>query len=202
MQRAFKSATGIFLILTLGCVITAVAQDWPQWRGPNRDAKAIGFHVPATWPKTLTKKWETKVGDGVATPALVDGKLYVFTRQHENEILRCLDAFTGEDVWHQEYASAAAQGPAGGFPGPRSSPTVSPHDDCSPAVTFVGVSTTASPSARAAPGNPSAPVAIIASAMNRQYLPVTHVRGGEPTSCPQGTPRLTFHHAKWYGVNR
>jgi outer membrane protein assembly factor BamB len=108
----------------LACGIPAVAQDWPQWRGPNRDAKATGFHVPATWPKTLSKKWQVKVGDGVATPALVGNKLYVFTRQKENEILRCLDAITGDELWHQEYASAAAQGAAGGFPGPRSSPTV------------------------------------------------------------------------------
>ena len=34
------------------------AQDWPQWRGPNRDAKATGFNVPKTWPKELTQKWE------------------------------------------------------------------------------------------------------------------------------------------------
>jgi outer membrane protein assembly factor BamB len=124
MQRASNLPAGVFVVLTFACGISAVAQDWPQWRGPNRDAKATGFHAPATWPKTLAKKWQVKVGDAVATPALVGGKLYVFTRQHENEILRCLDAFTGDEVWHQEYASAAAQGAAGGFPGPRSSPTV------------------------------------------------------------------------------
>ena len=54
--------------------------DWPQWRGPNRDAKVTGFTAPETWPKELTKKWKVTVGDGVATPALVGDKLYVFTR--------------------------------------------------------------------------------------------------------------------------
>ncbi len=53
-------------------------QDWPQWRGPNRDAIATGFKAPQTWPKALTKKWKVTVGDGVATPALVGDKLYVF----------------------------------------------------------------------------------------------------------------------------
>src|SRR5262245_62143426 len=50
-----------------------LAQEWPQWRGPNRDAKASGFHAPAAWPKDLSKKWSVPVGNGVATPALVDG---------------------------------------------------------------------------------------------------------------------------------
>ncbi len=124
MQRTIRTAVFTVVFTMLAYSGAAPPQDWPQWRGENRDAKATGFHTPATWPKTLTKKWQVKVGDGVATPALVDGKLYVFTRQHENEILRCLDAFTGDEAWHQEYASAAAQGAAGGFPGPRSSPTV------------------------------------------------------------------------------
>ena len=26
-----------------------VAQDWPQWRGPNRDGKVVGFAAPETW---------------------------------------------------------------------------------------------------------------------------------------------------------
>ena len=43
---------------------TGFAQDWPQWRGPNRDAKAEGFTVPKTWPKELTQRWKVRVGEG------------------------------------------------------------------------------------------------------------------------------------------
>ena len=50
---------GVFLMSGGG----AVGQDWPQWRGPNRDAKAGGFEAPAIWPKELTKKWSVTVGD-------------------------------------------------------------------------------------------------------------------------------------------
>ncbi len=49
----------------------AWAQDWPQWRGPNRDGKVTGFTVPKTWPKTLTQKWTAAVGTGVSSPVLV-----------------------------------------------------------------------------------------------------------------------------------
>jgi outer membrane protein assembly factor BamB len=102
----------------------SAAQDWPQWRGPNRDAKMTGFNVPASWPKELSKKWQVTVGDGVATPALVGNRLYIFTRQDDKEILRCLDAATGNEIWQKSYEAEGATGPARNFAGPRSSPTV------------------------------------------------------------------------------
>ena len=102
----------------------ASAQDWPQWRGTNRDAKATGFKAPATWPKELTQKWKVTIGDGVATPALVGDKLYVFSRQGGDEVIHCLDANTGKELWQDKYTAEPATGAAGSFPGPRSSPTV------------------------------------------------------------------------------
>ena len=46
------------------------AQDWPQWRGMNRDGKVTGFIAPETWPAELTKNWAVTVGFGDSTPAL------------------------------------------------------------------------------------------------------------------------------------
>src|SRR6266404_228122 len=103
---------------------TVLAQDWPQWRGPNRDAKATGFTAPKTWPKQLTQKWKVTVGDGVATPALVGDKLYVFSRQDGNEVIRCLNAADGKEIWKDKYETGGATGPAASFSGPRSSPAV------------------------------------------------------------------------------
>src|SRR4051794_15560361 len=83
------------IMLVLSCLAATMAggvfgQDWPQWRGPNRDGKAPDFKAPKAWPKELTQKWKVSVGDGAATPALVGDKLYVFSRQEGNEVLRCL----------------------------------------------------------------------------------------------------------------
>jgi outer membrane protein assembly factor BamB len=117
----------------VGCVLLLSAagvraQDWPQWRGPNRDAKVTGFKTPKTWPKELTKKWTVTVGRGVATPALVGDKLYVFTLEDGNEVTRCLDAAKGEEIWKDKYEAKGVTGFAAGrngeFSGPRSSPTV------------------------------------------------------------------------------
>lgn len=102
----------------------AAAQDWPQWRGANRDGRAADFKAPKSWPKELTQKWKVTVGDGVATPSLAGDRLYVFARQDGNEILRCLNAADGKEIWSDKYESLGASGPAQSFSGPRSSPAV------------------------------------------------------------------------------
>ncbi|MHB0956646.1 MAG: PQQ-binding-like beta-propeller repeat protein [Pirellulaceae bacterium] len=121
-----KVRTVAVLCVAVACLLTswARAQDWPQWRGSNRDAKASGFVAPATWPEQLNEQWKVTVGDGVSTPAIVDDKIYVFTRQEAAEVIRCLDAATGKEIWQDRYETAGASGPAASFSGPRSSPAV------------------------------------------------------------------------------
>src|SRR5438477_5569979 len=124
MKKKKRITLLVFSCLASIIASVASAQDWPQWRGPNRDAKAPDFKAPKTWPKDLTQKWKVIVGDGVATPALLGDNLYVFSRQDGNEITRCLDAATGKELWQEKYESLGATGPASGFSGPRSSPTL------------------------------------------------------------------------------
>lgn len=102
----------------------AAAQDWPQWMGPSRDGSVAGFTAPAAWPAELTKSWSVSIGDGVATPALVGDRIYTFTRDETDEIIRCLNIQTGEEIWSDRYPMAGADGAARSFAGPRSSPAV------------------------------------------------------------------------------
>ncbi len=81
----------------------ALAQDWPQWRGPNRDGAVKSFQKPAPWPETLTEPWKLEVGLGYATPVLVGDRIYMFSRQGGDEIMRALDAGTGEVIWSTRY---------------------------------------------------------------------------------------------------
>jgi outer membrane protein assembly factor BamB len=116
-------------VVLVGCVALifascVLAQDWPQWRGPNRDGKLSGFTTPQQWPAELTQQWKTTVGYGDSTPALVGDKLYVFARQGEEEVTICLDAADGKELWKDKYTAQAVTGPAARHPGPRSSPAV------------------------------------------------------------------------------
>jgi outer membrane protein assembly factor BamB len=113
------------VILVLIMTKVALSQEWPQWRGINRDGKVIGFETPKTWPAELTPKWKITVGLGDASPVLAGGKLYTFTREGEGEVIRCLDAATGEEFWQYKYPALAITGPASSqHPGPRSTPVV------------------------------------------------------------------------------
>ena len=53
--------SGWALAFALLPLVNAAAQDWPQWRGPNRDAKANNFNAPQDWPAELTQKWKVTV---------------------------------------------------------------------------------------------------------------------------------------------
>lgn len=101
------------------------AQDWPQWRGPNRDGSASAMR--AEWPKALTEQWKITVGLGHASPVVADGKIYVFARQGEEETLLSLDAATGKEIWKSSQPISYTMHPAatGHGKGPKSTPVVS-----------------------------------------------------------------------------
>jgi outer membrane protein assembly factor BamB len=119
----WRVAGVVFGIVAMGAA--AAAQDWPQWRGPSRDGTIAAFKEPAKWPATLTKRWNVEVGSGYATPLVVGNRLYVFTRQGDNEVMRALDAGTGKEIWRTSYAAPFKMNPATAphGPGPKSTPT-------------------------------------------------------------------------------
>jgi outer membrane protein assembly factor BamB len=101
------------------------AEDWPQFLGPRRDGTYQGKALPK-WPANGPKLlWKKNVGAGFAGPAVVNGKLYLFHRQNEKEILECMDAAKGTVIW-KSIADAAYVDQFGFDNGPRAVPTV--HD--------------------------------------------------------------------------
>jgi outer membrane protein assembly factor BamB len=114
------SATVIALILISS--LTSYSQDWPQWRGIGRDSKVTGFKVPSAWPAELKQEWKVTVGFGDGTPILAGNMIYLNTRQGTDEVVLCLDAATGKELWKSQYPSTAVTGPAAAHPGPRSTP--------------------------------------------------------------------------------
>ncbi len=120
-----------FILISLTCFILGLitkgicfSQDWPQFRGTGRDGKVTGFKPPVSWPAELVPQWKVIVGFGDATPALVGKMIYLHTRQGDDEVIRCLDAATGKELWKDSYPAPAVTGPSGSHPGPRSSPAV------------------------------------------------------------------------------
>lgn len=130
MKNANRAARVIVGCVVLLGVTFIQAEDWPQWRGPLRNNKAPAFKEPGTWPKELTQKWKVKVGLGDAGPVLVGDKVYSFTREDNDEVIRCLEAVSGKEVWMNKYAAKTVTGAAKGHPGPRSTPVAGDGKIC------------------------------------------------------------------------
>lgn len=104
----------------------ASSSDWPQWRGQNRDGAAGGASLPQAWPEQLKLKWKVDVGLGYAAPITVGNRVYLFTRQEPDEVLRALDVESGKTVWQTGYAAPYKPNPAATGKhgtGPKSTPT-------------------------------------------------------------------------------
>ncbi len=83
----------------------AAAADWPQWRGPGRDGAVASFEAPRAWPKSLKLKWKVPAGEGHSSPVVSGGRIYVHTRQGEQEVVAALEFATGKVVWRDSYAA-------------------------------------------------------------------------------------------------
>ncbi len=124
-MKSFRLITFLISFVLFSTTANKIfCQDWPQFRGINRDCVVTGFKAPATWPASLTQVWKVNVGTGDATPVLVGKKLYLNTRQGGDEVILCLDAATGRELWKNSYPANAVTGPASSHPGPRSTPAI------------------------------------------------------------------------------
>jgi outer membrane protein assembly factor BamB len=96
---------GAAIAASLYAMPVMFAQDWPQWRGPNRDGAVSAFREPGAWPEALKQQWKIEVGLGYATPLVVGQRLYLFTRQGEEEVMSALDAASGKVLWRTAYSA-------------------------------------------------------------------------------------------------
>lgn len=121
-----SSATSFLLFALTALAPDAAAQEWPQWRGPNRDGAAASFREPAKWPAQLTRRWVKDVGLGYATPLLAGDRVYIFTRQGEAEVMTALDAGSGQQIWRSSYPAPFLMNPATRphGAGPKSTPAL------------------------------------------------------------------------------
>ncbi len=115
----------------VGCFLLAFlfsfslsAQDWPQILGPNRDGIYHGPALAKTWPKEGPKVlWQKNVGTGFAGPSVRDGKLILFHRVATVEVIDCLNATNGTNIWQFKYPTAYTDN-FGFDNGPRAVPTI------------------------------------------------------------------------------
>lgn len=105
---------------------TAFSEDWPQWRGVDRDgvwhAEGLVDELPAG---QIPLQWSVPVGPGYSGPTVADGRVYVSDRQAEggkqSERILCFDSTSGKPLWVHEYEATYSISYTAG---PRASVTI------------------------------------------------------------------------------
>ena len=91
-----------YTLVILALISTAIAADWPQWRGPHRDAISSETGLLPEWPAGGPKLlWQLRdLGDGYATPAVAGERVFVMAnRGVDNEFVTALSVSGGKPVW-------------------------------------------------------------------------------------------------------
>ncbi len=103
--RSISIATACFVLL--GATNCCVSEDWPQWRGPDRDGvwHETGLIDRFTTPQ-LPIKWRVPLGPGYCGPTVAKGRVYVMdrlTKPTDVERILCFDEHTGHLLWEHSY---------------------------------------------------------------------------------------------------
>ena len=96
------------IVILLSCLSAAIsnamAEDWPQFRGPTGQGLSGATGLPIEWSETENIAWKVAIpGLGWSSPVIKGGHVFLTTavpvdEGHELRTL-CLDARSGETVW-------------------------------------------------------------------------------------------------------
>lgn len=102
----------------------ARGEDWPQFLGPARNGVYAAADLAVTWPKPgPAVLWKKDVGQGFSGPVVASGKLILFHRAGDSEVVACLNALTGQRIWATE-SPTRYRDDFGFDEGPRGTPTI------------------------------------------------------------------------------
>jgi outer membrane protein assembly factor BamB len=107
-------------------VLTALAgaADWPQFRGPRRDGVSKEKSLRQSWPaKGPPVLWQANLGPGYSGPIVSGGRVVVFYRSGDKEVVACRDAGRGKSLWKYAYPTAY-EDDFGKGDGPRATPVI------------------------------------------------------------------------------
>jgi outer membrane protein assembly factor BamB len=124
MSRLTRLVTACIALSAVSC---ALAGDWPQWNGPNRDGKSADTGLLTQWPVAGPKlAWRaTGVGKGYSTVAVLGDRLYTMGDRHNAGWVMGVSADGGTILWSTKVgAPGSPSQPGYDYPGPRCTPAV------------------------------------------------------------------------------
>lgn len=100
----------------------ALAQDWPRYLGPDGSGKVEG-NIRTNWKEKKPKElWSKDLGKGCTSFAIAGDKVVVMGNKNDTDIVWCLDAATGKELWTHKYPEKLDPKLYDG--GPNATPTI------------------------------------------------------------------------------
>lgn len=97
-----SSALLILVISMLGTPAGALADNWPQWRGPNFNGVAPGEGYPVKWGPEENVVWKASLpGRSGSTPAVWGNRIFVSSPGDGRNLLLCFDR-DGQELWRAD----------------------------------------------------------------------------------------------------
>lgn len=117
------SITAICILGFTANVSNRALNDWPQWRGVNRDGKSAERGLLKSWPQGGPKlAWRTSgLGEGYSSFSVANGKLYTLGARDEIEYVMAFDEASGRKLWEVAHGRRFSNDRGDG---PRGTPTV------------------------------------------------------------------------------
>jgi outer membrane protein assembly factor BamB len=106
MKQSLHPLAGLILLWSLSLPVRA--DNWPQWRGPNRDGVWTETGILKSFPpEGLKVRWRVPVGPGWSSPVIAKGRVYLtdaqLLRPKAKERVLCFDEKTGKPHWVYSY---------------------------------------------------------------------------------------------------
>jgi len=101
------SSVPVLLVATIsGLATAALAQNWPNWRGPNFDGSSPGAGYPAEFSKDDKVAWKAELpGEGASTPVVWGDSVFLTSVDEDAEgvVGIHLDAVSGKILWSEKF---------------------------------------------------------------------------------------------------
>ena len=87
----------------------ALADNWPQWRGPKNDGHSTEKNLPTEWSADKNIVWKFKLpGIGACTPCVWGDKIFVTSADGDDIVLLCVGT-DGKEKWKQKLSNTGAK---------------------------------------------------------------------------------------------
>src|SRR5947208_2123767 len=95
-------------VMAISVSVSASAENWPNWRGPNFNGSTADKNLPAKFSSSENVAWSVSMpGPSASTPVIWQDRVFVSSgdKTEQTLVALCLDRSSGKVLWKQTAAA-------------------------------------------------------------------------------------------------